>query len=278
MHVQIGQVGGAQRDEVSVGAEVGLQVGDRHAVLGDGQHQRRGPPGDQVAIEVDLVAVDLGDPAGVVADRLVDAGHRQVGPEGRRRPARRGEVGEGPVDPAHGQIQQYPPGAVGVHNRVQMLVAGGVAAHHDQVQPLGVLLVERGHRDPVRAGDAEGEVVDGSRGQRRGGGREGVAAPARRQPGGLVCGLRDGAAVDVPVPGVLDDAGACVPGRRCGGGGAGQGTDSGSGRVRPECEQGERRAVGGELRKSVHDDSLASGLPARPCPPRRDEGQVVASW
>ena len=39
--VQVGEVAGAQRDQVAVRAEVGLQVGDRLAVLGDGQLDRK---------------------------------------------------------------------------------------------------------------------------------------------------------------------------------------------------------------------------------------------
>jgi hypothetical protein len=38
MHVQVGEVALAERDEVAVGGEVGLQVGDRQAVAAHGEH------------------------------------------------------------------------------------------------------------------------------------------------------------------------------------------------------------------------------------------------
>ena len=43
--VQVGEVTGAQGDQVAVGAEVGLEVGDGPAVLGDRQLQLAGAPG-----------------------------------------------------------------------------------------------------------------------------------------------------------------------------------------------------------------------------------------
>ena len=49
VYVQVGQVSGAQRDQVAVGAEVGLQVGDRLAVLADLEGELAGPAGGQVA-------------------------------------------------------------------------------------------------------------------------------------------------------------------------------------------------------------------------------------
>ena len=46
--VQVGEVATAERDQVSVGAEVGLEVGDRPAVAGHPQLQHRVLAGDQV--------------------------------------------------------------------------------------------------------------------------------------------------------------------------------------------------------------------------------------
>jgi putative membrane protein len=76
-----------------------------------------------------------------------------------------GEVGEGPIRPDRRQ---------------------GVPAHDDQVHALVVLDVERGDRCPIGPDDLEGELVRGARSERRVGGREGVATPARCQPPGLI--------------------------------------------------------------------------------------------
>ena len=59
--VQVGEVACPQRDQVSVGAEVGLQVGDRTAVLRDLQPEHRVLAGDEVPGQGHRVAVDLRD-------------------------------------------------------------------------------------------------------------------------------------------------------------------------------------------------------------------------
>ena len=56
--VQVGEVAGAQGDQVAVCAEVGLEVGDGLAVPGDVQLQFARRAGAQAAVQRDLVAVD----------------------------------------------------------------------------------------------------------------------------------------------------------------------------------------------------------------------------
>ncbi|WP_432194614.1 hypothetical protein [Streptomyces sp. bgisy027] len=56
----MGDVTGAQGDQVVVGARVRLEVPDRHAVLCHRQRQVPGPAGGQAAVERHLVVIDLG--------------------------------------------------------------------------------------------------------------------------------------------------------------------------------------------------------------------------
>ena len=116
VHVQVGEVAVAQRDQVPVGAEVGLQVGDRLAVPADRQRQLDVLAGARSPVEGDAVAVDRG---GAARRRAARAGSRRR-PRGRRRgsaPSRPGrhEVGEDPPG-ARRQVEAVRPGAVGVQH------------------------------------------------------------------------------------------------------------------------------------------------------------------
>src|SRR5690606_42109723 len=53
--VEVGEVAGAQGDQVIVGAEVGLKVGDRTAVPADGEGEFGRLTGVQVAVEGDEI-------------------------------------------------------------------------------------------------------------------------------------------------------------------------------------------------------------------------------
>jgi hypothetical protein len=71
---------------------------------------------------------------------------------------------------------------------VQVLVAGQVAAHHDQVQVLVVGRRVRGDRVAVRAGDPEREVGPGPDVQSGGDRREAVAVLGHLEPAGNLHG------------------------------------------------------------------------------------------
>ncbi|CAM5707302.1 hypothetical protein SVIOM342S_09965 [Streptomyces violaceorubidus] len=128
--VQVGEVAGAQGDEVAVGAEVGLEVVDGFAVAGHLQLQLARLAGAQGTGEFDLVAVGEG---GAVRSRqprrFVAAGGGQVGAEGEvlRALDGRGEVGEDAVAARRGQVDGSAPGAVGGAGGVQVAVGDQVA-------------------------------------------------------------------------------------------------------------------------------------------------------
>jgi hypothetical protein len=158
VHVQVGQVARAQDHEVAVGAEVGLQVGHRDAVPADAQGQFGLLAGGRVPIEDDGVAVHFrpqrrrGQRCGHVL-----AGHREVGAEDPVLAVDGGhEVGEEPPRPGR-QVQGRPPDAVGPEVRVDVLEAGQVAAHGDEVQVLLVALLETGHGGAVGAEQPQGD-------------------------------------------------------------------------------------------------------------------------
>ena len=65
----VGEVAGSERDEVAVGPQVGLEVGDRLPVLADAEGEGDFAAGEAVGGHVDLVAVDGGRPCRLV-DRL----------------------------------------------------------------------------------------------------------------------------------------------------------------------------------------------------------------
>jgi hypothetical protein len=67
------------------------------------------------------------------------------------------EVGEHAIGPAVTEVDAAAPRAVGVHRRVQVLEARGVAAHDDEVHLLLVLDLEVAHGLAVAVDDAEGE-------------------------------------------------------------------------------------------------------------------------
>ena len=58
--VEVGEVAVADRDQVAECTEVGLQVGDRFAVAGDGDGQFRLGAGDQLPAERHVEPVDAG--------------------------------------------------------------------------------------------------------------------------------------------------------------------------------------------------------------------------
>ncbi len=92
VHVQVGQVAVAQGHEVAVGAEVGLEVGDRPPVARHRQGQLGVAAADEVAGELHGVAVHLG--GATVGRQRLGGGHlardgqvgaqRQRGTTGRR--------------------------------------------------------------------------------------------------------------------------------------------------------------------------------------------------
>jgi hypothetical protein len=170
--VQVGQVALAQRHEMAVRGEVGLKVGDRSAVTGDGQDEFAGPARFQRPAEMDGVAVDdrgrggCGERAlrGLAWDGGVDAQRERHGAGGS-------EVRERPVRARSAHRCGDPPGPVAAHPRVHVPEAGQVTADDDEM-----LDVERRHRPPVRAVDPERELT----GRRRGRG-ERVAAVGDEQ-------------------------------------------------------------------------------------------------
>ena len=120
----------------------------------------------QLAVEPDLVAVDLRHARRREGEGGEVARREQVGAQHQLRAAGREEVGEDPVDAARRQGEDGAPRAVRGHLGVQVLEARDVAADDDQVHPLVVLDVERGDRPAVRAGDGE-RVLGGAAGLER---------------------------------------------------------------------------------------------------------------
>ena len=158
--VQVGEVALAQRDQVAVGAEVGLQVGRPAGRRGvTVRVSRASVAGGQVAVEGDGVAVH-----GRGRDVAGSGGARPV-VAGDRRGRRRGSAPSPPAGVKSANTRQSPgveverrrPGAVGAERRVDVLEAGEVAADDDQVQPLLVLDVVAVTGCAVRAGDRERE-------------------------------------------------------------------------------------------------------------------------
>ena len=94
--VQVGEVAVAQRDQVAVGAEVGLQVGDRPAVPAHRQGELDSAPGSRSPVRVDGVAVDLGGPGSAGSGAGANSpGTARSAPSVRFSPsAGRREVGE----------------------------------------------------------------------------------------------------------------------------------------------------------------------------------------
>lgn len=77
--MQIAEVTGAQRDQMTVRAEVGLEVRDLAAVLADLEPQLFGRAGTQLTREGDGVSVDGGGPGrGRDGGRPVGAGDGEV--------------------------------------------------------------------------------------------------------------------------------------------------------------------------------------------------------
>ena len=192
MDVQVGQIALPQDDQMPVGTEVGLQVGDRPTVPLDCQDEPRvgpgrEPAGQRLGVAVDAVgAVLAGRAAGMVVAR-----DREVGAEGEADPAGRVEVGEQPPC-ARRQVEGRGPGAAAPELGVDVLEAGQVAANGDQVQLLAVVDVVRLDRPAVGALDHE---RDGYGGSGRGRGLlelERVAGLGHHQPAGdlLVHGRR----------------------------------------------------------------------------------------
>lgn len=250
MDVQEREVAGAQRHQVAVGAQVGLQVGDRAAVPADREDEVAGAAGLDLAGERDLVAVHLGGGRGF-GQRLgrVVAGHAEVGAQHQALGVGGGhEVGEDPVGAGVGEFEVGAPHAVVVHGRVQVLVAGHVAADHDEVHAAFVGGGELGDRPGVGADDPEGEFV-------------------------AVVGLLGGRQHVEPVAGLRDaQAGRLHLGRRgvvgpVGLGGVGdQRVGDPSGAQRPGERHDQREAVDAEPAAGVH---VSPPRCSRPGPRRR---------
>ena len=148
--VQVGQVTGAQRHQVCVGAEVGLQVGDDAAAVPDGRRHGGGRLRTRVGVQRDGVVVDRRD-VGRRGHRLrVElAADEDVGAQRECLCAGGFDVGEHAVGPGAAQVGVHRPGARGVPHGVQVLVGREISAHHDQVQFLLVLHGVVGDRRPV---------------------------------------------------------------------------------------------------------------------------------
>ncbi len=153
--VEVGQVTGSERDEVTVGTQVGLEVGDGPPVARHGQRQGRLPARRQVTGQAHRVAADLGRarlPGG--GPGAVAAGDREVGAERERVGSAGLEVREqSPL--ARGEVERGGPGAVVGQGGVDVLEAGEVAAYGDQVEQLLVLHVVRRDGAAARPGDRE---------------------------------------------------------------------------------------------------------------------------
>ena len=139
VHVQVGQVAVTERDEVPVGGQVRLQIGDRGAVPAHRQGQLRGLPGDQVTGQRDGVTVDLRGPGRSRGRNGCEGtGDGEIGAQGDPVVPDRGEIGEHPVLAGLGQVQRHGPGAVRGPGRVHVLEPGQVPANHDEMQFLVV--------------------------------------------------------------------------------------------------------------------------------------------
>ena len=158
MHVQEREVALAQRHEVALGAQVVLD-GDRPALAGDGEAELGLRAGLGRALgQAHAQAVDV-EALGGRGQRL--GAHRPVDGEvvGERVGLlAHGEVGEHAVGARLGEGDGERPGAVRVLGRVQVLEAGHVAAHDDEVHALGVLDVEVAHGLAVAVDDPEGQL------------------------------------------------------------------------------------------------------------------------
>ena len=159
VHVQEREVALAQRDEVALGAQVvldrdGLAVArDVERELGlarrpgsrprsarpAGRRRRRSRTGAGSACErtVPSTVRSSASVCGLAVDR---------------------EVGEHAVGARVAQRHRDRPGAVAALGRVQVLEAGHVAAHDDEVHALGVLDVEVAHGLPAAVDDPEREL------------------------------------------------------------------------------------------------------------------------
>lgn len=127
--VQVGEVTGTQRDEVSVGGEVGLEVGDRAAAPADVEPEVFRGAGAERPVEGHGVAVDRGG-AGRLGELggLVGAGYGEIGAESEVGGVLRagGEVREDPVVTGGSEGDGGAPGAVGSPGGVQMPIGGQV--------------------------------------------------------------------------------------------------------------------------------------------------------
>ncbi|GGJ27031.1 hypothetical protein GCM10010121_042810 [Streptomyces brasiliensis] len=157
MDVQVGEVAGAQGDEMAVRLQVRLEVAHGLAVLRHAQGELGGPARDQVSVQRDPVVVDTGG-AGVADVVLGPVAVRSV-PRASPSPSPGGEVGEDPVSRRPGQVDGRGPGAVVRADGVQMTVDGQISRGDDQVQFLAVLRLVRGDRAARRiAYDREAQV------------------------------------------------------------------------------------------------------------------------
>ena len=165
VHVQVGEVAGAQGHQVPVRAEVRLQVADRRTSPADGERRGRRGPGRQVAAPRDGVAVDGGRAArGRQRSGLEQTRHRQVRGEHQALVAAgRHEVRVHLVRPGPVEAQRQAPVAVRAELRVHVLERHQVTAHHDQVQVALVRGRVRPERGAVRAGHREGERAGADR-------------------------------------------------------------------------------------------------------------------
>ena len=129
MYVQVGQVAGAQGHEVSVRAQIGLEIAHSLAVLGHAQRQFAGGARTEPASQRDLVAVNCRCGTGCRQfSGLVRSGDGEVGAEGQALLRALGcEVGEDAVAAGLRQIGGCRPGAVGVQTRMQMAIDRQIA-------------------------------------------------------------------------------------------------------------------------------------------------------
>ena len=158
----VGEIAGAQHDEMPAGAEVGLQVGDGAAVAADGEVELAA-----VNLQRDVVAVGRRRRAlGGQRKRLKAPGREEVDPE-RVALAADLEVREGVVDARVGHGQAGRPSAGGVLGGMQVLEAAQVAAHDDEVQPAALLDLEVAHARSRAVLDLEHQPLRPPGGQRR---------------------------------------------------------------------------------------------------------------
>ncbi len=133
VHVQVGQVAGAQRDQVAVCAQVGIEIGDGRTVAGDRERQRSAC-GAEVAVEGDGVAVDRRRARrGRQCRRLQIAADVDVPAQGELAgSAARLEVGEHAIRAARGPGPVDRPCAVGPERGVDVSELAGVRADDDE--------------------------------------------------------------------------------------------------------------------------------------------------